>query len=109
MHFGTFYDCNGEIFDSVHFPNIATKYPFRGRGFYRMTGKVTEDFGVFAIEVADMEKMPMINKREMPVDMASRSQLLSGSKLNGIHYSQPITQTKPSSNNTPSDRQRADR
>jgi DNA polymerase-3 subunit alpha len=83
MHFGTFYDCNGDIFDSVHFPNIATKYPFRGRGFYKMTGKIIEDFGVYAIEVSDMEKMPMINKREIPVNMASRSQLLSGSRLNG--------------------------
>ena len=83
MHFGTFYDCNGDIFDSVHFPNIATKYPFRGRGFYKMTGKIIEDFGVYAIEVSEMEKMPMINKREIPVNMASRSQLLSGSRLNG--------------------------
>lgn len=102
MHFGTFYDCNGEVFDSVHFPNIATKYPFRGRGFYKMSGKVIEDFGVFAIEVTDMEKMPMINKKEIPVDMMSRSQLLSGSKLTP-------TPKVPSSNNTPSGRSRADR
>ena len=83
MHFGTFYDCTGEVFDSVHFPNVAKKYPFRGRGFYKMRGKVVEDFGVFVIEVSDMEKIPMVNKKELPVDMMGRSQLLSGSKLNG--------------------------
>jgi len=83
MHFGTFYDCHGEIFDSLHFPNIATKYPFRGRGFYRMMGKVIEEFGVHVIEVSGMEKVPMINKRELPVETMGRSQLLSSAKLNG--------------------------
>src|SRR5690606_38479694 len=28
MHFGTFYDYNGEVFDSVHFPDVAARYPF---------------------------------------------------------------------------------
>ncbi len=63
MHFGTFYDSQGEVFDTVHFPDSATKYPFRGRGFYEMTGKVVEDFGVFMIEVSSMKKLPMISKR----------------------------------------------
>lgn len=73
MHFGTFYDSNGEVFDTVHFPNLVRKYPFRGRGFYMVKGKVVEDFGVFVIEVAEMEKMPMINKREIPEEMSRRS------------------------------------
>ncbi len=63
MHFGTFYDIHGEVFDTVHFPDVARKYPFRGRGFYEMTGKVVEDFGVFMIEVSMMKKLPMIHKR----------------------------------------------
>jgi DNA-directed DNA polymerase III PolC len=82
MHFGTFYDCNGDIFDTVHFPGTTQKHPFRGRGFYMIKGKVIADHDVITIEVSDMEKMPMVNKRDMPVDMASRSMLLSGSKLN---------------------------
>ncbi len=65
MHFGTFYDREGEVFDTVHFPNIAFKYPFRGRGFYSIRGKVVEDFGVGMIEVNFMEKLPMVNPREM--------------------------------------------
>jgi DNA polymerase III alpha subunit len=63
MHFGTFYDTAGDFFDTVHFPDIAAKYPFRGRGFYRITGKVVEDFGVHQIEVTEMVKIPMIHKR----------------------------------------------
>ncbi|HWA35552.1 MAG TPA: DNA polymerase III subunit alpha, partial [Cyclobacteriaceae bacterium] len=63
MYFGTFYDASGEFFDTVHFPDVAKKYPFRGRGFYRINGKVTEEFGVYQIEVAEMVKIPMIHKR----------------------------------------------
>jgi len=63
MHFGTFYDRQGEVFDTVHFPDIASMYPFRGRGFYELKGKVVEDFGVFMIEVSFMNKLPMIHKR----------------------------------------------
>ncbi len=63
MYFGTFYDVNGDVFDTVHFPDVARKYPFRGRGFYEIIGKVVEDFGVYMIEVSRMEKMPMIHKR----------------------------------------------
>jgi DNA-directed DNA polymerase III PolC len=63
MHFGTFYDRRGEVFDTVHFPDIASKYPFRGRGFYEIKGKIVEDFGVFMIEVTFMNKLPMIHKR----------------------------------------------
>ena len=73
MHFGTFYDHQGEVFDTVHFPNIAFKYPFRGRGFYLIRGKVVEDFGVGMIEVDFMEKLPMVNLREMEEVNVDRS------------------------------------
>jgi DNA polymerase-3 subunit alpha len=63
MHFGTFLDKHGKAFDTVHFPDIARQFPFRGRGFYGIRGKVVEDFGVSMIEVIHMEKLPMISKR----------------------------------------------
>lgn len=63
MHFGTFLDHEGRVFDTVHFPVVARRYPFRGRGFYEIRGKVTEDFGVAVVEVSQMERCPMINKR----------------------------------------------
>lgn len=63
MLFGTFHDKDGEVFDTVHFPESAKRFPFRGRGFYTVHGRVVEDFGVAMIEVSYMEKVPMINKR----------------------------------------------
>ncbi len=62
MCFGTFYDVQGEVFDTVHFPDSARQFPFRGRGFYVLKGKVTEDFGVFAIDVNGTDKLPMVSK-----------------------------------------------
>lgn len=58
MHFGTFYDREGNVFDTTHFPNIAKRFAFRGRGFYRIKGKVVEDFGYPMVEVSYMEKIP---------------------------------------------------
>ena len=63
MYFGTFYDQAGEVFDTIHFPDSARKFPFRGRGFYSIKGKVVEDFGVHMVEVHWMDKIPMISKR----------------------------------------------
>lgn len=62
MHFGTFLDSEGMVFDTTHFPNTSKKYPFRGKGFYRMKGKVAEDFGYPMIEVSFMNKETMVHK-----------------------------------------------
>ena len=62
MFFGTFYDCHGIVFDTVHFPDSATKFPLRGRGFYFIKGRVMDDFGVPIIEARWMEKVPMKKK-----------------------------------------------
>ncbi|HOP12893.1 MAG TPA: DNA polymerase III subunit alpha, partial [Lentimicrobium sp.] len=59
MHFATFFDAEGEFFDSVHFPDIARAYPFRGRGVYLLLGKVVEEFGFPSLEVSKMAKLPM--------------------------------------------------
>jgi len=61
MYFGTFIDRNGEFLDTVHFPPVAAKYPFRGRGIYRMEGKVVEEFGFYSLEVMRMIKEPYID------------------------------------------------
>lgn len=57
MYFGTFLDCYGDWVDSVHFPDSAERYMLQGNGFYQMTGKVLEDFGVYSIEVRCMTKL----------------------------------------------------
>jgi DNA-directed DNA polymerase III PolC len=71
MYFGTFYDRHGEVFDTVHFPNIAKKFPFRGRGFYFLRGTVVEDFGIAMIEADFMEKIPFVNKKNLPEEVES--------------------------------------
>jgi len=57
MHFGTWLDAKGDWVDTVHFPESARRYPFQKRGFYLITGKVIEEFGVFSIAVDKMEKV----------------------------------------------------
>jgi DNA-directed DNA polymerase III PolC len=54
MYFGTFVDCNLDWIDTVHFPDSAERYPLNKSGFYKITGKVVEDFGVCSIEVHKM-------------------------------------------------------
>ncbi len=63
MHFGTFLDCEGRVFDTTHFPNTSRKYPFRGKGFYRIKGKVVEDFAYPMIEVSFMIRETMVHKQ----------------------------------------------
>ncbi len=60
MCFGTFLDRNGDFIDTVHFPPVAAKYPFRGKGIYSITGKVLEEFDCINIEVISMHRMAII-------------------------------------------------
>ena len=56
ISFGTFPDVNLDWIDTVHFPESLRNYPLKGRGFYKLTGKVVSDFGVYNIEVHKMYK-----------------------------------------------------
>src|SRR5690606_21940552 len=55
MQFGTFIDREGAYVDSVHFPQIVTRFPFRGSGIYELIGRVTEEFDCYTLEVTAME------------------------------------------------------
>ena len=57
MFFGTFVDCNLDWIDTVHFPDSAKNFPLHNTGFYKITGKVTADFGVYSLEVSKMYKV----------------------------------------------------
>ncbi len=61
MNFGTFLDLDGAFIDTVHFPPVAAKYPFRGKGIYTITGKVVEEFEYFTLEVEEMRKEAFID------------------------------------------------
>jgi DNA polymerase III alpha subunit len=56
MHFGTWLDRDGHFFDTVHFPNFIKNSPFRGRGVYRIEGRVVEEYGFPSVEVVKMER-----------------------------------------------------
>lgn len=57
MCFGCFIDQEGHFLDTVHFSESMTKYPFFGRGVYRLHGKVVDEFGFTSLEVREMEKL----------------------------------------------------
>ena len=57
MYFGTFTDEEGAFLDSVHFPKIAIKFPFRGKGVYVLKGTVTSEFDFYSLEVSSMERL----------------------------------------------------
>jgi DNA polymerase-3 subunit alpha len=56
MYFGTFIDIEGNFIDTVHFPESARRYPFRGKGVYAIYGKVVSEFDFVSIEVNKMFK-----------------------------------------------------
>ncbi|MFT7031223.1 MAG: DNA polymerase-3 subunit alpha, partial [Marinoscillum sp.] len=56
-YFGTFLDEEGNFIDTVHFPPVAKKFPFTGKGIYLMRGKVMEEFDAITIEVSAMKRL----------------------------------------------------
>lgn len=64
MSFGVFIDLHGRWIDTVQFPTIAAKHPFRGGGCYLIRGKVVEEFGFVSIEAHDIQRVPNINLDE---------------------------------------------
>ncbi len=60
MFFGTWIDAQGEYFDTAHFPDNLTQYPFQGGGCYLLLGTVEVDFHFPTITILKMAKMPFI-------------------------------------------------
>lgn len=58
MGFGTFLDSTLQFFDTVHFPNNPTFGNLKGRGIYKISGTVLEEFGAYSIECVELEKIP---------------------------------------------------
>ena len=61
MSFGTFLDLESNFLDTVHFPDVARKYRFHGRGVYKIEGIVREEFKYYTLEVSNMFKQPYID------------------------------------------------
>lgn len=64
MSFGVFIDYEGYWIDTVQFPNVAERYPFRGGGCYLIKGKVMSEFGFISIETSELYRLPNINIEE---------------------------------------------
>lgn len=56
MSFGTFMDAHLDWIDTTHFPEVHRKNPMYS-GFYRITGRVVEEFSFCSIEVEHLEKV----------------------------------------------------
>ncbi|MDG2330364.1 MAG: DNA polymerase III subunit alpha [Flavobacteriales bacterium] len=57
MGFGVFLDLEGSWIDSVHFPSVLKKYPFRGPGCYLISGVVNEEFGFISIVAEEIKRL----------------------------------------------------
>ncbi|KPM48103.1 DNA polymerase III subunit alpha [Jiulongibacter sediminis] len=57
MQFGTFLDRTGHWIDTVHFPPVVKRFPFRGKGVYKLTGNVVAEFDFLCLEVSEMRKL----------------------------------------------------
>lgn len=61
MNFGTWIDCQGDYFDTTHFPDILIRWPFKGPGCYLIQGKVVVEFGFPSLEVEKVDRLPMVD------------------------------------------------
>lgn len=64
MSFGVFIDFKGHWIDTVQFPDIAYRYPFKGPGCYIIKGKVVSEFGFVSIETIELNRLPNVNMEE---------------------------------------------
>jgi len=59
MHFGCFTDTKNAFFDTVHFPPSAKRFPFQGRGVYKITGKVMEELDGVEFKGVELKAHPI--------------------------------------------------
>ena len=60
MNFGTWIDVEGNYFDTSHFPDALSQYPFLGNGCYLLLGVVDVDFNFPTLTVHKMARLPYI-------------------------------------------------
>ena len=65
MQFGCFVDEAGHFIDTLHFPPVAARYPFRGEGIYLLEGRILSDYDALSLEVRQMKKMEIVNLAEV--------------------------------------------
>nr|WP_268123626.1 DNA polymerase III subunit alpha [Roseivirga pacifica] len=61
MQFGTWLDREGRFIDTTHFPPVAARYPFMGKGIYELRGKIVEEFDFLSLEMISMRKLQYVH------------------------------------------------
>ncbi len=61
MYFGTFYDREGGVFDTVQFPREAERYPLRSKGIYRCRGLVNNEYDYISIAIKEITREAMLS------------------------------------------------
>src|SRR5690606_11459421 len=56
MGFGTFYDVDNQVFDTVQFPPVSDKYPLHSKGIYLCYGTVIEELGYVSLSVKWLQR-----------------------------------------------------
>ena len=56
MQIGTFEDRRGHIFDVVLFPPAVARHAIRRRGIYRMSGRISVEYGYASLDVQHLER-----------------------------------------------------
>jgi len=56
MYFGTFFDKEGDVFDTVQFPVTAEKYPLRSKGIYKCYGTVNNELDYISISIKWLQR-----------------------------------------------------
>lgn len=60
MAFATFFDTEGEVFDTVQFPRVAEKYPLYSKGVFLCRGTVTDELGYLSLNIKWVSRQEMI-------------------------------------------------
>ncbi|TDH24178.1 DNA polymerase III subunit alpha [Segetibacter sp. 3557_3] len=76
MFFHTFIDAAGDWLDTVFFPQVASRYPVNGKGFYRMKGRVVAEFGVFSIDVEHCSRIGIKDRSQQANEFLQTNQAL---------------------------------
>ena len=82
MSFFSFWDVDGNHFETTSFPNILRRYPYKGHGIYLIEGIVAEEFEVCTIEIQKMDRLPLIADPRFEDDSDGSLKLPQSSELN---------------------------
>lgn len=77
MSFGCFVDRAGDWLDTVHFPPVLQRFPFRGKGVYEVYGMVKVEYDCVIIEAEYLEKMSVIEDPRYSISRTVTNQVVT--------------------------------